>query len=262
MTQKPDFFDFAAEVGLTKHIGSLEATRKLLEFCHIAEANTVLDVGCGAGATPVFIAREYGCRVIGVDIKTRMVDRANEAAARAGVSNLVECRVGDAQDLPFENDLFDIVITESVTALPEDKQKAVNEYFRITKPGGYVGLNESTWIKSPPTAEMEAWVKQDAGGNAEPQTAEAWKAMLKNAGLEEVQGIVSPIKVADEARGMMGRYGCRGILRIYGRLIGLYLRSSDYRAFVKRVSKGGIVPENLEEYFGYGLYVGRKPKQV
>jgi arsenite methyltransferase len=259
MTRKPDFFDFAAEVGLTKHIGSMEATKKLLALCGIEQAEQVLDVGCGAGATPVFIAKEYGCRVLGVDIKARMVERANEAASRAGVSNLVECRVGNAEDLPFENDVFDIVITESVTALPEDKQKAVNEYFRVTKPGGYVGLNESTWIKYPPTAEMEAWVKQDVGGNAEPQTPEAWKAILDNAGLQEIESIVSPIKVAYEAKGMMRRYGCRGILRIYRRLIGLYLRSSDYRAFVKNVSQGGIVPKNLEEYFGYGLYVGRKP---
>lgn len=260
MTQKPDFWDFAAEVGLTKHIGSLEATRRLLTLCGIDQAEQVLDVGCGAGATPVFIAREYRCRVFGVDIKARMVERANEAADRAGVSNLVECRVGDAQDLPFENDLFDIVITESVTALPKDKQKAVNEYVRVTKPGGYVGLNESTWIKYPPTMEMEAWVKQDVGGNAEPQTTEAWKALLENAGLQEIESIVSPIKVADEAKGMMARYGCSGILRIYRRLIGLYIRSSDYRAFVKRVSKEGVVPQNLEDYFGYGLYVGRKPR--
>jgi arsenite methyltransferase len=259
MTQKPDFFDFAAEVGLTKHIGSLEATKKLLDMCNIRDAKTILDVGCGAGATPVFIAREYGCRILGVDIKARMVERANEAAARAGVSDLVECRVGDAQDLPFENNLFDIVITESVTALPEDKEKAVNEYFRVTKPGGYVGLNESTWIKYPPTPEMETWVKQDVGGSAEPQTPEAWNALLENAGLQEIESIVSPIKISDEAKGMMGRYGCSGILRIYRRLIGLYLRSSDYRAFVKRVSKEGVIPQNLEEYFGYGLYVGRKP---
>ena len=56
MKSKPEFFDFAAEVGLTKHIGSLEATKKLLTLCDIENAKTVLDVGCGAGATPAFIA--------------------------------------------------------------------------------------------------------------------------------------------------------------------------------------------------------------
>lgn len=258
MKSKPEFFDFAAEVGLTKHIGSLEATKKLLTLCDIENAKTVLDVGCGAGATPAFIAREFGCRVFGVDIKARMVERSNEAAARAGVSDLVECRVGDAQDLPFEDDFFDIVITESVTAFPKDKQKAVNEYVRVTRPGGCIGLNESTWLKYPPTPEMEAWIAQDVGENVEPLTPDAWTALLENAGLQEIQSIISPIKLSEEARGMLGRYGCSGILRIYRRLIGLYLRSSDYRAFVKRVSKEGIVPPELDEYFGYGLYVGRK----
>ncbi len=260
MNTKPDFFDFAAEVGLTKHIGSLEATRKLLDLCYISEAGMVLDVGCGAGATPAFIAREFGCRVFGVDIKAGMVERANEAAARAGVSHLVECRVGDAQNLPFEDDFFDIVITESVTAFPADKQQAVKEYVRVTRPGGYVGLNESTWLQYPPTPEMEARVEQDVGGSVKPLTAEAWISLLETAGLQEIQSIVSSIKLSEEARGMLGRYGCRGLLRIYRRLIGLYLRSSDYRAFVKRVSKEGIVPPNLEDYFGYGLYVGRKPR--
>jgi ubiquinone/menaquinone biosynthesis C-methylase UbiE len=260
MNQKPDFFDFAAEVGMTKHIGSLEATRKLLSMCNIAEAKTVLDVGCGAGATPAFIAKEYGCQAFGVDIKARMVERANEAAARAGVSDLVDCRVGDAQDLPFDDDFFDIVITESVTAFPEDKQKAVNEYVRVTKPGGWVGLNETTWLQYPPEPEMEAWVEQDIGGNAKPQTTEAWIALLENAGLQEIESIVSPIQLSEETKGLMGRYGCRGMLRIFRRLIGLYIRSSDYRAFVKNLRQGDVIPENIEAYLGYGLYVGRKPR--
>jgi len=53
------FFDFAAEVGLTKHIGGLEATEVLLELCHISKGKYVLDVGCGAGVTHVFIAKRY-----------------------------------------------------------------------------------------------------------------------------------------------------------------------------------------------------------
>jgi ubiquinone/menaquinone biosynthesis C-methylase UbiE len=75
-----------------------------------------------------------------------MIDRSNEAAKREGVEDSVEFQVADAQDLPFENDLFDAVITESVTAFPEDKQLAVREYVRVIRPGGYVGLNESTWL--------------------------------------------------------------------------------------------------------------------
>jgi SAM-dependent methyltransferase len=120
---EPGFFDFAAEVGLTKHIGGIEATDTLIELCHIGKDSYVLDVGCGVGATPCYLAKKVGCRVMGVDIMEKMVARSNERAKHGKVVGRVEFRVADAQDLPFEEALFDSVITESVTAFPEDKQR-------------------------------------------------------------------------------------------------------------------------------------------
>ncbi len=259
MKKEPGFFDFAAEVGLTKHLGGLEATRELLDYCKIARGHTILDVGCGAGVTPAFIAKEYGCHVFGIDINDRMVDRANETAAREGVSDLVECHIGDAQKLTFEDKTFDIVFTESVTVFPEDKQRAVNEYTRVTLPGGYVGLNEATWIKFPPPPEMQAWASQDLGASVEPLTPEAWTSLLENAGLQDITTRISPITVSDEAKGIVGRYGYLGMLRMLSRTLALYLKSEEYRQFVKRVREDGVTPENLDTYFGYGLYIGRKP---
>ena len=61
MKKEPGFFDFAADVGLSKHLGGIEATRELLDHCQIARGYTILDVGCGACASPVFIAKEYVC---------------------------------------------------------------------------------------------------------------------------------------------------------------------------------------------------------
>jgi len=147
MKNQPSFFDFAADVGLTKHIGGIEATEALIELCHVSKGSYVLDVGSGVGATPCFLAKKHGCQVVGVDISEKMVERSRERAHREKVSDRVEFRVADAQDLPFDDDLFDAVFTESVTAFPDDKQKAVNEYVRVTKIGGYVGLNETTWLK-------------------------------------------------------------------------------------------------------------------
>lgn len=252
------FFDFAAEVGLTKHLGGLEATDKLVELCHIGAGSYVLDVGCGAGRTAAYLAKQHGCRVVGVDVVERMIERAEETAHREGVAERTEFRVADAQDLPFDDDLFDAVITESVTAFPEDKQRAVNEYRRVTKPGGYVGLNESTWLKTPPPPEAVAWASQEIGAQVEPLAREVWVALLENAGLSEPVVEIYEIDVGDEARAIFRRYGCRGMLRVYGRMLALYLKDPAYRRFVKGVSEGGLTPKNLDEYFGYGLYVGRK----
>jgi arsenite methyltransferase len=252
------FFDFAAEVGLTKHLGGHAATEELAELCHIDSGKYVLDVGCGAGTTPCFLAKTLGCRVVGVDISEGMIEKSGERARREGVADRVEFRVADAQDLPFDDDLFDAVITESVTAFPDDKQQAVNEYVRVTRPGGYVGLNESTWRKVPPPPEVVAWAGQDLGANVKPLTAEEWVGLLEGAGLREIVVRAYPVDTQKEVRGLLQRYGCRGMLGVYGRMLLLYARNPAYREFVKGVRAQGVVPEKLEQYFGYGLYIARK----
>ncbi len=258
MEQEQTFFDFAAEVGLTKHLGGVRATEELVELCHLGKGQYILDVGCGAGVTACYLAKRYGCRLVGVDISARMIERSRERAKKERVADRVEFRVADAQDLPFEDDLFDAVITESVTAFPEDKEGAVKEYARVTKPGGYVGLNESTWLKSPPPPEMVAWASQDVGANVNPLTEAGWKELLEEAGLTEIVVRIQEIATQNEARGILQRYGCGGMLSVWWRMVRLYLRNPAYRRFVKGVREQGVKPKNLEEYFGYGLYVGRK----
>lgn len=258
MKNHQTFFDFAAEVGLTKHIGGVEATEALVELCHIGEGKYVLDVGCGAGVTPCFIARRCKCRVVGVDILDEMVKISKSRAKREGIMDKVEFRVADAQNLPFQDNLFDAVITESVTAFPEDKQKAVNEYVRVTKPGGYIGLNESTWLKFPPPPEMLAWASQDLGANVKPLTSIEWVKLLETAGLRETVVKTYEINLQDESKGILRRYGCGGLLGVLWRMLSLYFRNAAYRKFVKEIQKDGITPKNIDEYFGYGLYVGLK----
>jgi arsenite methyltransferase len=258
MGNKSTFFDFAAEVGLTKHIGGLESTQTMLERCHIGEGSYVLDVGCGVGVTPCYIARNCGCRVVGVDIIEKMVERSRERALREKVADRVEFRVADAQDLPFEDNLFDAVITESVTAFPEAKQKAVNEYVRVVKPGGYVGLNESTWLKFPPPQEMIDWASQEIGSSVNPLTSDEWTALLVNAGLRDVTAETLSVNLQDESKAILKRYGFGGFMKVIGRMLRLYFKDPDYKAFVKKVKQEGVTPPNLADYFGYGLYIGQK----
>ena len=258
MENEQGFFDFAAYVGLTKHLGCMAATDDLVNLCHIGEGRYVLDVGCGAGVTPCYIAKRYGCRVVGVDIKEQMIERCRERATRENVTDKVTFRVADAQDLPFDDDLFDAVITESVTAFPDDKQRAVQEYARVTRTGGYVGLNEGTWLKVPPPPEMVAWASQDLGARVEPLTLAEWVGLLEGAGLSEIVARTHEIDVQNEARGILRRYGLGGMLRVLSRIVSLYSRNPAYRTFLRAVREQGVTPEHLDEYFGYGIYVGRK----
>jgi len=258
MEETQTFFNFAAEVGLTKQFGGIAGTEELMALCHISEGQTILDVGCGAGVTPCHIAKKHGCKVVGVDIRARMIERCEERARKEKISGKVEFRVADAQELPFEDGLFDAVITESVTAILEDKQRAVNEYVRVTKIAGYVGINEATWLKASPPPELFEWVSQDVGGNARPLTSDGWVELMERAGLKEIAAIIHEINPRDETKGLLQRYGYRGFLGIMLRMFSLYVRNPAYRKFVKGVQKGGIIPENIGKYFGYGMYVGRK----
>ena len=240
-------------------MGGLEATNELIQHCHITPDTHILDVGCGVGQTASYIAKTIGAQVTGIDINPGMVKRSQERAKNMGLAHLTEFRQADAQDLPYPDNTFDAVITESVTAFPPDKQLAVNEYARVTKPGGYIGLNESTWLKTPPPQEIPDWVNQEVGASVNPLTPEEWIGLLEAAGLTITHTRTSVIQVKDETRGIIKRYGYSGMIMTLLRAAKMYLTNPAYREFISRVQKSGITPPNITEYFGYGIYVAHKP---
>ena len=179
------YFELQAYIGTTKHLGEFETTKALIELCHINQDTYVLEVGCGVGATACYLAKKYGCRVVGVDLRESMIARSNERAQKEGVADRVEFRVADAQDLSFEDALFDVVIGESVATFIEDKQRVVGEYARVTKPGGYVGLNEELWIEIPP-AQLIEQVRHIWDIKPTIPTLEGWMGLLEGAGLRDI----------------------------------------------------------------------------
>jgi ubiquinone/menaquinone biosynthesis C-methylase UbiE len=262
MKQEATIFDFQAEAGLTKHLGSFEATVKLAQLCHIDADSYVLDAGCGAGMTPYYLAKTYGCRVVGVDIRERMVQRSRERAQRGRLESLLEFRVANIQELPFEEETFDVLLSESVTVFPPDKQQTMRQYLHVLKPGGYVGLNESTWLKMPVPDEIMAWAAQDYGAQITSAfTAEGWAEQLRQAGFADVSATIYHLDLRSSVSGFFKRYGMRNVFRAWGRALRMYVRDPDYRAFLQKTRKGGVMPENLFEYLCYGLYVARKPME-
>ncbi len=246
------YFELQAFIGTTKHMGGLKATQELIELCHVTQESYVLDVGCGAGATPAYVARRVGCRVVAVDLRPEMVALAEERISREGVADRVELKVADARDLPFEDALFDTVIAESVTSFVRDKATAIAEFARVTKPGGYVGLNEETWLKAPPPQEIVEYAAR-TWGHASPETVEGWKALLESAGVSDVAATTHRVKAGREAS-QVNRYHLRDMLRMVSRTLRLYLSP----AFRKYMRERGKMPRQLWHYMGYGTYVGRK----
>ena len=245
-------YQLLAEVGFRRHfhLGGLETTKELLDRCRLAPNTRVLDVRCASGKTACTIAQRYGCQVVGVDILERMIERARDEH----LQHLVSFRVADAQELPFEDDLFDVVLGEFITGLLDDKWQGITDYVRVVKPGGVVGLNEATWVKTPPPPELERYLREVFGVKGSILAAEGWTELLERAGL---RGVKARAGKADTF--ISGREALRDVLRVGHRMLVQYLRSRLFRRFIKETLS---VPGNLLEYFGYGIYTGRKAEAV
>ncbi len=243
-----------ALVGVSKHTGGYQATDELLSLCHASDAREILDAGCGIGVGTVHIAQKYGCRVVGVDISAKMIEWAERRAQEARVEAKVELRTGDVLALPFADDRFDAVLCESVLAFVEDKGQAIREFVRVTKPGGYVGLNEAFWTQQPPP-DMVARVKDAVGLYV--STLETWQALWEASGLEERVVKVHRITARAEIRSRIAWIGWRWMLRAWGRALRFSMTNPAARQAMKRQLD---VPPAVFQYYGYALFVGRKPK--
>ena len=250
------YFDLQADFGITKHMGGAKATDELLALCHIGESTSALEVGCGIGLTPCHIAKRYGCRVMGVDIAERMVERSKARAEKQGLSDRVEFRVADAQRLPFEDARFDMVISESVTAFVADKGRAVSEYGRVTRQGGYVGLNEVTWLKVPPPS-LVAYISLIMAG-ADFLTAEGWRGLLENAGLSDIEVRSHKFDMRSQYRAEIRYLDLREYTRAWYRFMTQIFVNPAYRRFTRQIFSAPGNMFKFMDYIGSGLYVGRK----
>ena len=122
------------------HIRGREATLELARAAGLDASTQVLDVGSGVGGPSRCIAREFGCRVTGIDLTHEYCRVATMLAERTGLSHLVSYRQGDALNLPFRDRAFDAAWTQHVAMNIPDKATLYREMDRVLKPSGVVGI--------------------------------------------------------------------------------------------------------------------------
>ena len=159
-----DYFEIQAKIGITKHMGGLKATRELLEMCRVDDSDHMLVVGSVTESLLSRLSNDW-LQCGGYWYIWRYGEKIWEK-----LESGVEFILGDAENINFQHDAFDVVISESVTAFT-NKSRSITEYHRVLKDGGYLGLNEVTWMINPPI-EVKNYYQRLMGLKAE--TREGW----------------------------------------------------------------------------------------
>ncbi|WP_048085897.1 class I SAM-dependent methyltransferase [Archaeoglobus veneficus] len=115
----------------------------------------ILDVGTGTGFLALILA-ELGHEVVGIDLSKGMLEVAKKKARKLGVD--VEFKLGDAENLPFDDCSFDAVICRHLLWTLPNPQKAIEEWSRVVRDGGKVVAIDGKWLDSSPPAKLRRFI--------------------------------------------------------------------------------------------------------
>jgi ubiquinone/menaquinone biosynthesis C-methylase UbiE len=141
------------------HIRGRAATLELAQAAGLRSTMRVLDIGSGIGGTSRCLAKEFGCRVTGIDLSDDYCRVASMLTEKVGLDGLINYHRGDATNLPFEDNEFDVVWTEHVAMNIPNKRRFYSEMHRVLRPGGTLAIYDVLAGSSGPVLFPVPWAR-------------------------------------------------------------------------------------------------------
>lgn len=162
-------------------------------FAELKEGETVLDLGSGGGINVLMAAKHVGPRgkVYGLDMTDEMLKLANKNKEKMGAVN-VDFLKGYIEDIPLKDELIDVIISNCVINLSEDKYKALSEAYRVLKRAGRLAIADIITIKEIPS-ELKNKAGMWCGCLGGTLTAEEYKDVLAKVGFKNIK--VEPVHI-------------------------------------------------------------------
>ncbi|KJR40105.1 Methyltransferase type 11 [Candidatus Magnetoovum chiemensis] len=138
------YYDNIASVYDSKWKGYVGATLKyFVDNTNLSDAQTVLNVACGSGELEkLLLAKYHNLSLYGIDISDNML---NIAKTKLSSYENVYLQKSSAQELPFNNNMFDSVVSTNSFHIFNNPDKVIKEIYRVTKPQGSVIIMD--WCK-------------------------------------------------------------------------------------------------------------------
>jgi len=162
-------------------------------LAELKAGETVLDLGSGGGIDVLLSAKRVGPtgKAYGLDMTDEMLALANENKLKAGAQN-VEFLKGEIENIPLPDNTVDVIISNCVINLSADKQRVIEETFRVLKPGGRFAVSDVVVRGEVPDEvkrNMELWVGCVAGALQEAE----YERLLTAAGFTNVD--IEPTRI-------------------------------------------------------------------
>lgn len=176
------YLDCLAEFGVGgAHPGGLQLTKKMLASEKIDKTMEILDAGSGTGQTSAYVATQFGCQVTALDFNKKMLEKAKKRFRATQLP--IQVKHGSVEKLPFENESFDMIISESVTAFT-DISLTVPELYRVLKPNSVLLAIEM--ILEQPLSEDEQQQICDFYGVTQLLSEGEWCSLFEKVGFQHI----------------------------------------------------------------------------
>jgi ubiquinone/menaquinone biosynthesis C-methylase UbiE len=223
-------------MGETLRPGGFSLTEKGVEFCNFSNGDTVLDLGCGQGATVNYLKEKHGIKAVGIDPSEKLLDIARK---KFGYTDFV---LGTGEKIPFENESFQGVFTECTLSLMDDLDGTVREVFRILKNSGWFVITD-VYAKEPEYVnKMEKF---------------PFKSCMR--GLHDLELLISKLKM--QGFEIMLSEDCSHLLKEF--LVKIVFSYGSMDVFWNKTTDGCIDGCRFQEILkvckpGYFILIGRK----
>ena len=171
----------------TQRAAARRMNEKLIEKVGgITKDDYVLDAGCGVGGNAVWLAKTFGCKVVGVSIVPEQVETAKKRAKEAGVSDLCDFKLMDYMNFTFPDETFTVVMGLESICYADPKSEFIKGVWRILKKGGRFGMADGfaeidvNSMQGNDKRVMHRWMDGWKLNNME--TLDAWKSFANTAG--------------------------------------------------------------------------------